>query len=345
MIKLNEESVGLILQSCLDGVALDFNNIGFLVYRLGSYSCNSFAVFFALWGNGGSNWELLFQHWSKEQDDEWTHIQRKSKKFSYVMLPGNPWMVPRFLARNLFSVGLCYHIADFSNEIRCKSYFRYGHVAHFCRNARPFSHLYRVKHEKSMVNGKRVEEVINTAAAGSTPSNPNPSTSPEVSALPLQPENPTPPPPPPQPEPSMASFLVDPQPLVLVDEKVGMAEAEDKAPQEEDLMIIDEPKPKITLRKCRTKKLKEPLDVKFVRRSKRLNKELGGFRDEASAAAVEEHQEALQAIVPYEGKASSSRMPTPHLSIENVQGIATRFLQIEPVVVIAQILHLLDDDN
>lgn len=132
---------------------------------------------------------------------------------------------------------------------------------------------------------------------------------------------------------------------VLVDEKVGMAEAEDKAPQEEDLMIIDEPKPKITLRKCRTKKLKEPLDVKFVRRSKRLNKELGGFRDEASAAAVEEHQEALQAIVPYEGKASSSRMPTPHLSIENVQGIATRFLQIELVVVIAQILHLLDDDN
>lgn len=111
-------------------------------------------------------------------------------------------------------LSLGYHIADFSNEIRCKSYFRYGHVAHFCRNARPFSHLYRVKHEKSMVNGKRVEEVINTAAAGSTPSNPNPSTSPEVSALPLPPENPTPPPPPPQPEPSMASFLVDPQPLV-----------------------------------------------------------------------------------------------------------------------------------
>lgn len=120
---------------------------------------------------------------------------------------------------------------------------------------------------------------------------------------------------------------------VVVDEKVGTAKeseeekgTKDKDGQEEDLMIIDELELRTTPCKRHAEKMKEPLDVKFVCRSKRLNKDLGGYKDESSAAVAVELQEAVQAIVPYEGNASSSGMPTPHLFLENVQGIATGFL-------------------
>uniref|UniRef100_K3ZMM0 Uncharacterized protein n=1 Tax=Setaria italica TaxID=4555 RepID=K3ZMM0_SETIT len=90
-LHLNVESIGLILQSCLGGTALNFNvqhlsgcmfwlfvaskNVGFLVYRLRSHVCKLFALFFALWGNGGPNWQWEHILWLKEEEDEWTHVQ------------------------------------------------------------------------------------------------------------------------------------------------------------------------------------------------------------------------------------------------------------------------------
>lgn len=67
-IRLNEDSVGLILQSCLGSNASDFNvfhlsgwvytfsvsckDVGIMVYKLKNFSCKLFAIFFHLWGNG-----------------------------------------------------------------------------------------------------------------------------------------------------------------------------------------------------------------------------------------------------------------------------------------------------
>lgn len=72
-IHLNLDSVGLILQSCIGGVAKDFRvihlsgwmyhftisckEVGFLIYKLKSFICKNFAVLFFLWGNGGQNWK------------------------------------------------------------------------------------------------------------------------------------------------------------------------------------------------------------------------------------------------------------------------------------------------
>ncbi|KAF8724294.1 hypothetical protein HU200_021323 [Digitaria exilis] len=89
--------------------------------------------------------------------------------------------------------------------------------------------------------------------------------------------------------------------------------------------------------------MKEPLEAKFVPRSVRLNKEVDGFKDEASAAAAASVD--MQAIMPYAAKASSYGKPAPHLSVENVQGIATGFLQIQPVAVSAAILDVSDDEQ
>lgn len=97
-IRLNEQSMVLILQSCLRGKDVDFHvihlssmmfrfsvaskNVGFLIYRVKSYVCASFAVFFSLWGSGGPDWKKNLDLWVREQEDEWTVYRSKSSRRS-----------------------------------------------------------------------------------------------------------------------------------------------------------------------------------------------------------------------------------------------------------------------
>jgi hypothetical protein len=83
-ICLNHESVSLILQACLRGFAKDFRvhllsgwmfgfsvsckNVGFMIYKLKSFSCNAFAIFFHLWSGGGPNWRKDFELWRSKQE-------------------------------------------------------------------------------------------------------------------------------------------------------------------------------------------------------------------------------------------------------------------------------------
>jgi hypothetical protein len=94
--RLNEESVSLILQSCLGGVAKDFKvaqlfgmcfrfsvfskSVGFLVYNLRFYKCSKFAAFFDLWEYGGPNLIREHHHWLEELEASWTHVGSKSKR-------------------------------------------------------------------------------------------------------------------------------------------------------------------------------------------------------------------------------------------------------------------------
>lgn len=72
-IRLNYDSVALIIQSCLGGNANDFRvvhlyglmfrfsvdskAVGLMVARLKKFVCPLFAIFFALLGNNGPNWQ------------------------------------------------------------------------------------------------------------------------------------------------------------------------------------------------------------------------------------------------------------------------------------------------
>jgi hypothetical protein len=63
-VRLNEDSVSLMLQACPGEIAKDYNvfhlsewmfsfsvsckNVGFMIYKLKSFSCKSFAIFFHL---------------------------------------------------------------------------------------------------------------------------------------------------------------------------------------------------------------------------------------------------------------------------------------------------------
>jgi hypothetical protein len=61
--------------------------VGFFIYGLKSFACKSFAVHFALWGDGGPNWAREFDVWSDQKYKEWTLV---SPKRSYASLVKNP---------------------------------------------------------------------------------------------------------------------------------------------------------------------------------------------------------------------------------------------------------------
>lgn len=100
-LRLNCNSVAIILQSCLHGVAKDFlvkhisglmfrfsvdsKSVGFLIYHLKSFDCAAFSVFFALWGANGPNWRKEYRSWIVEQKNELVHVSYHKKK-SYAQV-------------------------------------------------------------------------------------------------------------------------------------------------------------------------------------------------------------------------------------------------------------------
>jgi len=95
-VRLNVDSVILMLQACLGGNAKDYNvlhlsgwmfkfsvsckDAGFMIYKIKSFSCKSFRIFIHLWGGGGPNWRRDFELWHQEQEAEWHFVGPKSKK-------------------------------------------------------------------------------------------------------------------------------------------------------------------------------------------------------------------------------------------------------------------------
>lgn len=105
-IRLNEDSVGLILQSCLGGIAKDFNvfhlsdwmfsfsvsgkKVGFMIHRLKHFSCKSFAIFFRLWGGGGPIGKRIMQFGAlskRRNGRQLTLNQKRAMLMLFVHLP------------------------------------------------------------------------------------------------------------------------------------------------------------------------------------------------------------------------------------------------------------------
>ncbi|CAN6371676.1 unnamed protein product [Urochloa humidicola] len=91
--------------------------------------------------------------------------------------------------------------------------------------------------------------------------------------------------------------------------------------------------------KKRARKMKEPLGKPFVRRSKRLNPDHEGYRTEELKEAAVGYPDI------YAGPASNAAEVAPYLSLENIQGIATQYLKIQPEAVSADVLLELDRDD
>ena len=98
--RLDVDSVGLLLQAALGGHASHFfvsalgdrvfrfavssKQVGLFISSLRFFSCDSFVVFFHLWGNGGPNWRQEHRQFLREEDDSWSSPEASSRSFADV---------------------------------------------------------------------------------------------------------------------------------------------------------------------------------------------------------------------------------------------------------------------
>jgi len=96
LFRLTEESVALVLQSCLGGHAPFFHvvevsrnhfrfsvsckAVGFAIYALHRVIGSSFDVYFHLWSNGAPHWEREKRLWEEEEAKKWYDVLRMSQK-------------------------------------------------------------------------------------------------------------------------------------------------------------------------------------------------------------------------------------------------------------------------
>lgn len=90
--KLSPPLVGAILSATIGGSASDFQVlgladrvfrfsvssrlVGFHIFKLRSFECPSFKVFFHLWGNGGPNWIKEWRSFCSEEEAAWTEVKK-----------------------------------------------------------------------------------------------------------------------------------------------------------------------------------------------------------------------------------------------------------------------------
>jgi hypothetical protein len=141
----------------------------------------------------------------------------------------------------------------------------------------------------------------------------------------------------------LAKALVDPPENVTAE-----------IPEDDSVKVLDNFPPETPSRKRRARKLKGPLDFRFLCKSERLKKSCRGFKDAASTVAAETEgvlptdtttPEVALAIVPIlEGSAANASTSAPHLPTAVVKAIGIEFLKMQPQHVSDAALLASDDD-
>lgn len=135
---------------------------------------------------------------------------------------------------------------------------------------------------------------------------------------------------------SLASLLPDQDGTMIGPQRPLVPYADDEEDSDEVQVLSSMPP---ASRKRKSRKLKEPLDERFLRRSTTLNKDKDGFHSQ-----VDKVQAAAGAITIYHGSAapSASASPAPHLTPAVIQGLFVGFLHVQPEAVSAAVLEELD---
>lgn len=95
LFRLSEESIALVLESCLGGHAPFFHvvevshnhfrfsvankAVGFFVYGLCRVIGSAFDVYFHLWSNGTPHWEREKRPWEAEEAKKWTEVRSRGQ--------------------------------------------------------------------------------------------------------------------------------------------------------------------------------------------------------------------------------------------------------------------------
>lgn len=110
-LRINNESVSLILQSCFGGHASRFKvsclqnwsfkfsvsskDVGFAIIKGGNYVNDLFIVGFFLWGHGGPDFRKEYHLYLKELEQEWTLVDRSNDRRSYAATIQTPRIFSR----------------------------------------------------------------------------------------------------------------------------------------------------------------------------------------------------------------------------------------------------------
>ena len=94
--QLSPTSVSVILQATIGGLAGDFDVlalgdrffrfsvssrlVSFHIFKLRSFECSLFKIFFHLWGNGGPNWIREWKLFCGEEEASWSVVNRNIAK-------------------------------------------------------------------------------------------------------------------------------------------------------------------------------------------------------------------------------------------------------------------------
>jgi len=67
----------LLLNDRVFRFSVSTQEVGFHIYKLRSFECAKYKVFFNLWHGGGPNYSLEYKNWLAEERDSWTSVGKK----------------------------------------------------------------------------------------------------------------------------------------------------------------------------------------------------------------------------------------------------------------------------
>jgi hypothetical protein len=104
--RLTEAVAAALLQSVIGGIVENFRilplgdrvfrfsvssqAVGFHVYKLRSFECSLFKLYFNLWHGGGANYMSEFRRWQHDEAAEWTMVGKKKQSSSSIGVEMEP---------------------------------------------------------------------------------------------------------------------------------------------------------------------------------------------------------------------------------------------------------------
>jgi hypothetical protein len=140
--RLSEVSVALILNSVIGGCpdafrvyalsdrvfrfSVHLQSVGFHIFRLRSFECSSFKIYFHLWHRGGPNYQHEYKLWQDEQSSQWVDVVKKILSRANLIHVGSSHVLQNLLfIIPSFKILVIMRGNKFSSTFKCWSFLMF----------------------------------------------------------------------------------------------------------------------------------------------------------------------------------------------------------------------------